>query len=151
MKRSQMLVAGRAAGTQVDPTWERTIEMIKGLSVDQRLKLAENIRTTAVEDIRAQQEKLQSELSGLSSLLGTPTETPQVAHVQRGNSGPGRPVAANGVRDKILMALRKGPKTIRQIQDATRQKWVATPISQLVQNREIVSDGNRPATFSLAR
>lgn len=138
------MVAEQANALQVDSNWDRIIEQIKGLSVDQRLKLSENIRQTAIADIKAQQGKLQSELSNLSSLLGTP-QTPA--------NGPAQPLPEGATTtDKVLAALRRGGnKTVKMLQAEVGTPWVNTALSGLVQSRQIVSDGKRPAAYSLAR
>lgn len=148
MKRSQMVAAGNQAA--VDPGWDRIIEQIKGLSVEQRLKLAENIKSTAIADVKAQQVKLQGELTHLSSMLGSPQGGP----IEQRNSGSGRerlPENAS-TADKVLAALRRGGnKTVKQIQTEAGTPWVNTALSNLLQTRQIVTDGKRPAAYSLAR
>lgn len=127
----------------VDAGWDRIIEQIKSLSVEQRLKLADNIRTTAIADVQAQQEKLKSELTHLSSLVGQGGQ-PQV----RTNAPAIDPNASTA--DKILAALHQGGnKTVKDLQAAVGTQWVNTALSQLIQSRQIVSDGKRPAAYSL--
>lgn len=139
-----MLVAGRPIAEESN--WDRIIEQIKGLSPDQRLKLSDNIRATAVEDIRNQQEDLQTKLANLSSLLGGQPAGGETLV----NRPAGRPTGKTNTVDRVLAALRNGaPKTIKQLQTAAGTPWVNTAVSQLIQSRQIRSDGNRPAAYSL--
>ncbi len=127
-----------------DPNWDRIIEQIKGLSATQRLKLAENIKATAIADIKDHQAKLQTELSQLSGLVGS---------VQTNGLPSAQPLPESATTaDKVMAALRHGGnKTVKQLQAEVGTPWVNTALSQLIQAREIVSDGKRPAAYSLAR
>lgn len=139
MKRTQ---AAQTANTAVsgDPTWDRVIDQIKGLSAEQRLKLSENIKATAIADIKAQQSKIQGELTHLSGLLGTPVNRPAEETLPENAS----------TADRILSALRRGGnKTVKMLQEELGTPWVNTALSQLLQSKKIVKDGNRPAAYSL--
>lgn len=162
MKAAALRVADQRQVAGPDE-WDRIIEQVKKLPPDTRLKMAENIRMSAVEDIEVRRRELAEQLNGLESLLGPATETPTT-----NNTSPkrGRPagksnnagsqnaggVKAGSTADKILGVLRRRRgqfMTVNDIKQAAGTPWVTTAIGQLVQSRQIVSDGKRPAAFSL--
>ena len=118
----------------VSPLWDN-------LSPVEQVQIADDLKKTALLKLETTRNELQMRISEIEKILGTPT-TPAV-------KPPTESTATESTGDKILSSLKTGPKTVKELQQSTGTKWLNVALSKLIENKQIVSNGKKPALYSL--
>ncbi len=122
-------------------TIETLLRDYSKLPTVQRMNLGRMIQAEAVNQLRSEKTALETKLAEIAGLIGEP-EPVRATRTVTASSG-------DGVGGKIVAAIKTGPKTVKELQAATGTKWLNVALSKLQSDKVIVSDGKRPATYSL--
>jgi hypothetical protein len=145
------LTPAPAPAVIIQPNIETKLKNYGRMSPVERIELAEEIRKEAQGQLKTAKATLEKELANINKMLGEPANVEQVASAPTAatKKKTGRPSAATDIVEKILAALKEGDKTKKQLDKAAGTEWIAPTLAKLQKDKQITSDGKRPATYSL--